>query len=121
MVLLLKDRSMGARDYFGLLIVAVICLLTFNLATRYWISAVSQAHASNQVQVTKSLQRRSFEPTRQHLDRDAAQWVAPIVNFSILKPASFGPRAASLGPRIQNPFLDANLYNRPPPSSKFVL
>jgi hypothetical protein len=120
-MLLLKDRSMGARDCFGLLIVAVICSLTLNLATRYWVSAVSQIHTSNQVQVTKSLQRRSLEPKRQHLDRDAAQWIAPIVSFSILKPASLGPRVASLDIRIQNHLLDENVYNRPPPSSKFFL
>jgi hypothetical protein len=120
-MLLLKDRSMGARDYFGLLIIAVICSLTFNLATRYWVSAVSQVHATNQVQVIKSLQRGSLEAKRQHLDRDAAQWIAPIVSFSILKPAFLSPRVASLGLRIQNPLLDENLYSRPPPSSKFLL
>jgi hypothetical protein len=120
-MLLLKDRSMGARDYFGLLIIAVICSLTFNLATRYWVSAVSQVHATNQVQVIKSLHGGSLEAKRQHLDRDAAQWIAPIVSFSILKPAFLSPRVASLGPRIQNPFLDENLYSRPPPSSKFLL
>jgi hypothetical protein len=120
-MLLLKDRSMGARDCFGLLIIAVICSLTLNLATRYWVSAVSQIHTSNQVQVTKSLQRRSLEPKRQHLDRDAALWIAPIVSFSILKPASLGPRVASLDIRIQNHLLDENVYNQPPPSSKFFL
>jgi hypothetical protein len=119
-MLLLKQRSMGARDCFGLLIVAVICSLTFNLATRYWVSAVSQVHATHQVQVTKSLERRSLEPKRQHLDRDAAQWIAPIVSFSILKPASVSPRVASLSPRIQNHLLDESLYNRPPPSKFFL-
>jgi hypothetical protein len=108
-------------DCFGLLIIAVICSLTLNLATRYWVSAVSQIHTSNQVQVTKSLQRRSLEPKRQHLDRDAALWIAPIVSFSILKPASLGPRVASLDIRIQNHLLDENVYNQPPPSSKFFL
>jgi hypothetical protein len=120
-MLLLKNRSMGSRNYFGLLIVAVICSLTFNLATRYWVSAVSQVHSSHQVQVTKSLERRSLEPKRQHLDRDAAQWIAPTVSFSILKPASFSPQMVSPGPRIQNHLLDQSLYNRPPPSSKFFL
>jgi hypothetical protein len=120
-MLLLKDRSMGARDYFGLLIITVICSLTFNLATRYWVSAVSQVHATNQVQVIKSLPRGSLEAKRQHLDRDAAQWIAPIVSFSILTPAFLSPRVASLGLRIQNPLLEENLYSRPPPSSKFLL
>jgi hypothetical protein len=120
-MLLLKDRSMGARDYFGLLIVAVICSLTLNLATRYWVSAASQIRTGNQVQVTKSLQRRSLEPKRQHLDRDAAPWLAPIVGFSLLKPASLSPRVASLDVRIQNHLLAENVYNRPPPSSKFFL
>jgi hypothetical protein len=120
-MLLLKDRSMGARDGFGLLTVAVICSLTFNLATRYWVPVAFQVHACRQVQVTKSLERRSLQPQRQHLDRDAAQWIAPIVSFSLLKPAPLSPRMGNLGARIQNHLLDQSLYNRPPPSSKFLV
>jgi hypothetical protein len=109
-MLSLKDRSTGVRGWSCLLIAAVIGSLTFSLATRFWVPLPSQAHT------VKSVQRRSLDPKRPHLDRDAAQWVEPVVSFSIVKPASLDPSVATEDPLFQSQVLNKSLYNRPPPS-----
>lgn len=78
-MVLLTDRSTGPGRWSRLLIFAVICSLTFSLATRF----VVTAHAP--MQSSKSVQRHSLDPKRQHLNKDAALRAVPIVSFSILK------------------------------------
>ena len=58
----------------------------------------------------------SAQATRQHLDGDAFQWVAPVPVLTALQAPSFYPRFSPGGPPLPNLLFDESLYNRPPPS-----
>jgi hypothetical protein len=105
----MRDCSRSARDWGRLWILVVMFALTLNLATRYWAPGAVEVHAK------KSLQHQSPEAKRQHLNRDAAQWAAPLVNFSILLNVSVGAPMANPGALPQAQILDSSLCNRPPP------
>jgi hypothetical protein len=112
---LLTHRRIGERGWRGALIVIAICSLTFSVATRFWVPLTSQSHS------VKSVDRRSADPKRQHLDRDAARWVAPSASFSIIAPVMIETRLAPAGPLLPKHVFNDSLYNRPPPSSAFLL
>jgi len=67
------------------------------------------------------VERRAVEPTRQHLDRDAARWVEPAANFSVVEPTAFETRLAPAGPLLPKHVFSDSLYNRPPPSPGILL
>ena len=93
-----------------MLVFIAISSLTLSLATRFCVQTTSQTHT------TKSVERRAIESERQHLDRDAAQWVAPSPNFGIIEPITVESRSVSTAPALPRfVFLDGR-YNRPPPS-----
>lgn len=112
---LLTHRPRGERRWQAVLIAIAIGSLTLSVATRFWAPLTSQSH------IVKSVDRRTGEPKRQHLDRDAARWVAPSANFSILVPAVIESRLAPAGPILPKHVFGESLYNRPPPSSVFFL
>ena len=58
---------------------------------------------------------------RQHLDRDATQWVAPTANFSIIDPTAIETRLAPATSLLPKLAFSESLYNRPPPSSDFIV
>jgi hypothetical protein len=105
----------GKRDWRGVAIFIVVCSLTFCLATRFWVPSTSSSHAA------KSVDRRPVEPKRQHLDRDATQWVAPSSSFSIIEPAAPGAHLFTDGPLLPQHVFSDSSYNRPPPSSGYLL
>ena len=75
---LLTHCRIGERGWRGALIVIAICSLTLSVATRFWAPFTSQSH------IVKSVDRQlSADPKRQHLDRDAARWLAPGASFSM--------------------------------------
>ena len=90
----------------NLLILFVVFSLSFSLATRVF-------HLS--IPGNPSLHSDSAQSMRQHLDRDAMGWVAPIPYFTVLQAASFYPRVAPAGPPLPSTLLDESLANRPPP------
>jgi len=104
----------GERGWRGALIVIAICSLTFSLATRFWITP-SPSHT------TKSADRRSVDPKRQHLVRDATRWVAPSATFSSVETAPIETCLAPAGPLLPKHVFSDSLYNRPPPSSEVLL
>lgn len=53
---------------------------------------------------------------RQHLDRDAVQWVPPAPVRTILQAPTFYPHVAPAGAPLGVLLLAESLYNRPPPS-----
>lgn len=112
---LLRHSLIGSRVWRSAWIAIAIFSLICSLATRYYAPATSQVHTA------KSVERRSLEPKRQHLDRDATRWVAPVASFASLEPETVGARVphAELLPSMV--VLDESLYNRPPPSSEFFL
>jgi len=100
----------GERGWQGLLVVIAICSLTLSVATRFWVPGTSQSP------IVKSLDRRAAEPARQHLDRDAIQWVAPVANFSIVEPAAVEASLVPAGPPLPRLVFSDSESNRPPPS-----
>jgi hypothetical protein len=109
-------RFYTERALQRVLIALVTCSLSISLATRF----CAQASASP-VHAVKSVERRSVDPKRQHLNRDASLAAVPA------RTAAFG--AATLAyvplaqpdPLLPTPPSNQSLYNRPPPSSSIVL
>ena len=110
----LRQLRVGERRWQGLLIVIAVCSLTLSVATRFWTPCTSQS-------LVKSVDRRPAEPKRQHLDRDATRWVAPSGNFVIIEPSTIETRLAPAGDLLPKHVFSESLYNRPPPSSGFLL
>src|SRR5579863_207392 len=111
----LRDCRVGQHRWQRALIVIAICSLTFSLATRFWVTHASSSHS------VRTVERRSVEPKRQHLNRDAIRWVAPATDFSIIEPAPIEASLALDGPPLPKHVFSDSLYNRPPPSSDFYL
>lgn len=84
-----------------------IVALTGSLATRTFRATVCQ---------DSCVQSAVSQAMRQHLDRDAAAWSAPVVYYSVVDAPTFYPRVAPAGPPVRAQFLEQKLYNRPPPS-----
>jgi hypothetical protein len=61
---------------------------------------------------------RSSSPQvmRQHMDRDAVRWAAPVAKITVAQAPTFDPRVAPAGPPLPTLLLEENLYDRPPPS-----
>jgi len=112
---LLKHRRMGDRGWQDGLIIIAICSVTLSVATRFWAPSTSSSY------IVKSTDRRPAEPKRQHLDRDASRWLAPSASFSIIEPGTIETRLAPAEPLLPKHLLSDSLYNRPPPSSAFIL
>jgi len=90
-----------------LVVVLAAFALTASLATRT--SVPPDLHGT-------TAQSASAQATRQHLDGDAIQWVAPTPVLTALQAPSFYPRFSPAGPPLPNLLFDESLYNRPPPS-----
>ena len=99
----------------GVLIFTLICSLTFSLATRFCALHVSQSYS------TTSTDRRSVEPKLQHFDRDAFQWITPAATFRVIATTAVETCLVPAGPMLPQHVFSECLYNRPPPSSGFLL
>src|SRR5580692_6171805 len=108
-------QKVVAQRWKGVLIALAICSLTFSLATRFWVASNSPSHTTN------SVDRRSVEPMRQHLDRDATRWVEATGSFTIVGPTVIETRPVPAGPLLPQHVFSDSLYNRPPPSSGILL
>jgi hypothetical protein len=93
-----------------LVVIAVAtCALTISLATRFYTPFSSSGHS------VRALEHRSIDPKRQHLDKDASHWVAPVASFTLLEPTAVLQRITVSGPVLPSHAFDKSLYNRPPP------
>jgi hypothetical protein len=110
-----KHHWIGQRQLQAALISLAICSLTVNLATRFWTSN------SSQFATVKSVNSPTSEPLRQHLDRDATQWVAPTAPLRLVEPTETEVNLIVVGPLPRTHVFLESLYNRPPPSSEFFL
>jgi hypothetical protein len=64
-----------------------------------------------------TVQSNSPQAMRQHMDRDAVRWVAPIAKIVAVTFPTFYPRVALVGPTLPTLLLlEDSLYNRPPPT-----
>jgi hypothetical protein len=112
---LLKHRRTVEHKWQLVLIVIAICSLTLSVATRFWSPCTSQSY------IVKSLGRRPAQPARQHLDRDASKWIAPNPDLSLIEPGTIEIRSVPASPQLPKHLFIDSLYNRPPPSSGFLL
>jgi hypothetical protein len=97
-------------------VLAVVCSLAVNVATRYSVSTSSHTGIS-----AKRVTSHSRDQKRQHLDETATTLIEPDSRLlAVLQVSNFYPRFAPGGPPVHNLLLDTSLYNRPPPSSQFL-
>lgn len=89
-------------------IVLAVLSLTVSLATRTFHDGAGWRGVT--------VHADTHQAMRQHLNKDAAQWPAPVFDFALLDTPSFYPRIAPAGPPIPSLHFDESLYNRPPPA-----
>lgn len=102
------------RGWRGTLAVVAVCSLIFSLATRFSVPIHSQTSA------VKSVNSRSSEPKRQHLDRDAIRFARPIAICTAFKPSVLYPRVVAAEPSTSSSISRLSFYTRPPPVSSAV-
>ena len=112
---LLKHHSTGAPQRRAVLIVIAVLSLTISLATRFAVPAKSQTHT------LKSITSSLVEPQRQRLNRDSAQWVAPVTISVFAERVTVYARVVPPEPQLGTHLFDDNPYYRPPPSLRFLI
>ncbi len=96
-----------STDRLRLTIVGIVMLsLVVTLATRTFQVSVSSS---------TTVQSRASQTMRQHMDRDAFSWAAPVLQFVALQVPRSQLCVAPAGPAVSTPLREENLYNRPPP------
>lgn len=88
------------------LVNVVLFSLCFSLVTRFH-SDVSSA---------TSVRCLSPNSVRQHMDRDAVPWTAPVPRYATLDAPNFHPYVPPTDLPLLISLLEQNLYNRPPPA-----
>jgi hypothetical protein len=111
----LKCRWVDRHGWPRVLILLVICSLTLSLATRFCVQTTSK------LSTVKSVERRSVEPKRQHLHRDMSGLGGPVGVAAFWTPVMLYPPVAEIEPGVPSHPSYHSLYNRPPPSSNFIL
>jgi hypothetical protein len=103
------------KRWCACVILLAVCSLTVSLATRYFsVSATSSNHE------VRTIVNHSQDAKRQHLAKDAVNWIAPVACRTMLAAPAFYPRFAPAGPPAPSLLFEEILYNRPPPSSEFL-
>ncbi len=93
-------------------ILLAVCSLTISVATRYCSPEGIATYAS------KTLHKHSpIEKALQRLNKEAANWIPPVVHTVVLHAPSSYPRIAPSGPPMPTVLFDESLYNRPPPQA----
>jgi hypothetical protein len=101
------------RGWCAVVVLVAVFSLIVSVATRY--SSTGDLSSTT----VKAFQTHpSPEAKRQHLAKDAADWIAPVICFSVLQSPRSYPRIAPAGPPMPGLVLEESLYNRPPPSSE---
>jgi hypothetical protein len=103
-----KDVSTRSapRWHWGFVSVVMFSLV-FTLATRTFPGTTSHS---------TTVQSNSPQAMRQHMDRDAVGWAAPVAKMVVSQAPTFYPLVAPTGPPLPTFLIEENLYNRPPPA-----
>jgi hypothetical protein len=100
--------KISIRSVLRLVFVSVVLSsLVLSLATRTFHETASNS---------TTIQSGSLQAMRQHLDRDAVRWTAPVAKIAVAQAPTFYPRVAPAGPPLPTLLVEENLYNRPPPA-----
>jgi hypothetical protein len=103
-----RNVSFCSVPRWRLVLVSVVMFsLVVTLATRTFHDTTS---------LSRTVQSSSLQAMRQHMDRDAVRWAAPIAEIAVAEAPTFYPRVAPAGPPLPTLLLEENLYNRPPPA-----
>jgi hypothetical protein len=98
----------SALSWRGAFIGLVMFSLVVSLATRTFHQTIPQG---------VTVHSNAAQAMRQHMVRDAARWVPPVLVYTAHQVPVFYPHVAPAGPPIPALLLiEDNLYNRPPPS-----
>jgi heme/copper-type cytochrome/quinol oxidase subunit 2 len=89
------------------LISIVMFSLVITVATRTFHVTISHS---------TTVQSDSPQAIRQHMDRDAVRWAAPVLQMTVLMAPTFYPRMSLAAPPLPTFLIEENLYTRPPPS-----
>jgi hypothetical protein len=102
-----RDIAVRSVSWGRLALVSVVMFsLVLTLATRTFRGTTPHSIA---------VQSDSPQAMRQHMDRDAVRWAAPVAKMVVSQAPTFYPRVAPAGPPLPTLLLEENLYNRPPP------
>jgi hypothetical protein len=104
-----RGRRSRIHSGLGIVIALLICCLSLSLATRFCSPITAQSH------LAKSIERRSIDPKRQHVDRDTSRWVASLATITSLEPVMLYLPAVPAETPLPHQVFDESLYNRPPP------
>lgn len=107
-------ENQGARCWRGLLIALCVLTLGVTLTTRF------SSHHRSLVPTVKSVGRSAVVPQKQRMNRDAAQWIAPIVVSAFAQFIVTYSCSLPAEPQVSFNFLDDRQFNRPPPSLQFL-
>ena len=113
MPLLSHVENRRHRGWCAVVVLVAVFSLVVSVATRY--SSTGDLSSTT----VKAFQTHpSPEAKRQHLAKDAADWIAPVICLSVLQSPRSYPRIAPAGPPMPGLVFEESLYNRPPPSSE---
>lgn len=87
--------------------VLILVALTGSLTTRVF-------HAT--IDHSQSVQSSAAQAMRQHMDRDAAEWVRPAPVLSVLHVPAFYFHVVPADQPFPNLLLEYSLHKRPPPA-----
>src|SRR5271154_3337524 len=98
-----RDIAVRSVPWRRLAFVSVVMVsLVLTLATRTFPGTTSHSIA---------VQSDSPQAMRQHMDRDAVRWTAPVADITVAQVPMFCPRVISTGP-LPIFLIEENLYNR---------
>jgi len=117
----LKHPRVVELKWRSALAVVAICVLTLSFATRFASPSASfRAPLSSHSRAERSVDRRSLEPERQHLDRDGAEWASPGATVSLVHLTALEATPVSAAALLPTLLFAGCLYVRPPPSAQFL-
>jgi len=106
----LSEKHGSLRTWYGLLVLAVICSLTFALATRFSVQTDSHVHS------IKSRDNRTAE-SKQRFDQNHDRAAGPIAVPVTFTPAVVSEHVIPDDPTYSSYSLPPSLYHRPPPAA----
>jgi hypothetical protein len=91
---------------------AFISVVMFSLIVALATRTFHDRSSSN----TTTVESGGSQAMRQHMDRDAARWLAPVAKVTGLQTPTFSPGVAPAGSPLPILLIEENLFDRPPPA-----